>query len=93
MRKRTALARAASLEKAPVSSPQAVASPESQEVRTDLATVSDVRYWSNEDYTRVVIQLDGEVEFRKEILQDPDRFLLTVSTETENHRKIRIDFS
>lgn len=71
--KRTALAQAASLKKAAVSSPPAVASSETQEVRTDLATVSDVRYWSNEDYTRVVIQLDGEVEFRKEILHDPDR--------------------
>ncbi len=39
----------------------------------DLATVEEIRYWSNEDYTRVVIQLDREVEFEKAVLHDPDR--------------------
>jgi len=38
-----------------------------------LATLSEVRYWSNEDYTRVVLQLDREVKFEKSILSDPDR--------------------
>ncbi len=71
--KPTALAQTASLTRAAVPPIQTVTAPETQEVRTDLATVSEVRYWSNEDYTRVVIQLDGEVEFRKEILQNPDR--------------------
>ena len=39
----------------------------------DLATVSEIRYWSSKDYTRVVIQLDREVEFQKHILSNPDR--------------------
>ena len=39
----------------------------------DWATVSEIRYWSNEDYTRVVIQLDQEVEFEKHILSSPNR--------------------
>jgi N-acetylmuramoyl-L-alanine amidase len=39
----------------------------------DLATLSEVRYWSNEDYTRVVLQLDREVQFHKEVLSGPDR--------------------
>ncbi len=38
-----------------------------------LATVTEIRYWSNEDYTRVVIQLDRETEFLKEVLSNPDR--------------------
>ncbi len=38
-----------------------------------VATVTEIRYWSNEDYTRVVIQLDREVEFEKNVLTDPDR--------------------
>jgi N-acetylmuramoyl-L-alanine amidase len=38
-----------------------------------LANVSEIRYWSNEDYTRVVVQLDREIEFRKHILSNPDR--------------------
>lgn len=37
------------------------------------ATLSEVRYWSNEDYTRVVLQLDRETEFQKEVLLGPDR--------------------
>lgn len=37
------------------------------------ATLTEVRYWSNEDYTRVVLQLDKEVQFHKEILHEPDR--------------------
>lgn len=40
---------------------------------TEVATLSEVRYWSNEDYTRVVLQLDQEVEFEKNILRGPDR--------------------
>lgn len=38
-----------------------------------LATVSEIRYWSSDEYTRVVIQLDREVEFRKEALKNPPR--------------------
>ena len=71
--KRSALAQAAALKRETVQSLQAVAASETQEVRTDLATVSEVRYWSNEDYTRVVVQLDREVGFRKQILSNPDR--------------------
>ena len=39
----------------------------------DLASLSEVRYWSNKDYTRVVIQLDREVSFKKSVLSNPDR--------------------
>lgn len=39
----------------------------------DPATVTEIRYWSNEDYTRVVVQLDREVEFEKNVLSNPDR--------------------
>jgi len=41
--------------------------------QTGLANVSEIRYWSNEDYTRVVVQLDREIEFRKHILSNPNR--------------------
>jgi N-acetylmuramoyl-L-alanine amidase len=40
------------------------------------ATVESIRYWSNEDYTRVVIQLDREVEVKKEALTSPARLYL-----------------
>lgn len=39
----------------------------------DHAVLTQVRYWSNEDYTRVVLQLDREVRFEKSILSNPDR--------------------
>lgn len=71
--KRPALSQAASLKRKTAQSLQADVVPNAQDGRTDLATVSEVRYWSNEDYTRVVIQLDREVEFRKQILSNPDR--------------------
>lgn len=38
-----------------------------------LATLNEIRYWSNEEYTRVVIQLDQEVEFARDNLANPDR--------------------
>ena len=37
------------------------------------ATLNEIRYRSNEDYTRVVIQLDGEATFKKNVLSYPDR--------------------
>ena len=39
----------------------------------DLATVLEIRYWSSDDYTRVVVQLDREVEFAKRVLDKPAR--------------------
>ncbi|MEE8348703.1 MAG: N-acetylmuramoyl-L-alanine amidase [Acidobacteriota bacterium] len=71
--RRPALAQATSLKNNPAQSIKEVTAPATPSIRNDLATVSEVRYWANEDYTRVVIQLDREVEFRKQILADPDR--------------------
>ena len=45
----------------------------SQSTTAGLALLSEIRYWSNDDYTRVVIQLDREVEFKKSVLSGPDR--------------------
>ena len=39
----------------------------------DIARVSEIRYRANQEYTRVVIQLDREIEFRKDVLSNPDR--------------------
>lgn len=41
--------------------------------KTPLAVVSEIRYRANQDYTRVVIQLDREVTFEKQVLKSPDR--------------------
>jgi N-acetylmuramoyl-L-alanine amidase len=68
-----ALRNAASTEHPPATPPapevvQAKAVPDEH-----LAQLTEVRYWSNEDYTRVVLQLDREVKFEKEVLHGPDR--------------------
>ena len=39
----------------------------------DVALVSEIRYRANQEYTRVVIQLDHEIKFKKDILSNPDR--------------------
>lgn len=38
-----------------------------------LGTVRDIRHWSNPTYTRVVIDIDTEVEYRVGRLHNPDR--------------------
>jgi N-acetylmuramoyl-L-alanine amidase len=38
-----------------------------------LGTVRDIRHWSNPTYTRVVIDIDAEVEYRVGRLHNPDR--------------------
>jgi N-acetylmuramoyl-L-alanine amidase len=38
-----------------------------------LWTVRDIRHWSNPSYTRVVIDVDGEVQYRFGRLSHPDR--------------------
>jgi hypothetical protein len=72
--KKPALERAKLLEQekvAPVPPPALPSVARSQQ--TGRANVSEIRYWSNEDYTRVVVQLDREIEFRKHILSNPNR--------------------
>ena len=66
--KKLALERAKRLQHPEVAAPEAKKSPQ-----TGLANVSEIRYWSNEAYTRVVVQLDREIEFRKHVLSNPDR--------------------
>ncbi|MEE8461896.1 MAG: N-acetylmuramoyl-L-alanine amidase [Acidobacteriota bacterium] len=72
--KKPALERAELLEQekvTPVPPPDPPSVARSQQ--TGRANVSEIRYWSNEDYTRVVVQLDREIEFRKHILSNPNR--------------------
>ena len=41
--------------------------------KSPLAVVSEIRYRANENYSRVVIQLDREVQFEKQVLKSPNR--------------------
>ena len=71
-----ALARAERLRAPPpVSAKEATAATDQ-----NLATLSEVRFWSNEDYTRVVFQLDHEVTFTKEVLHNPDRIYFDLAS-------------
>jgi N-acetylmuramoyl-L-alanine amidase len=38
-----------------------------------VGTVREIRHWSNPTYTRVVIDIDAEIEYRAGRLQNPDR--------------------
>jgi N-acetylmuramoyl-L-alanine amidase len=42
-------------------------------VASEKIDVKSIRYWSSPDYTRIVIDLSGYVEFSKNCLSDPDR--------------------
>lgn len=44
--------------------------------------VKDVRYWSSPDYTRVVVDLTGTVEFSKKRISNPDRLYFDLMNAT-----------
>jgi len=47
--------------------------------RPPLSMVRDLRYWSNPSYTRVVIDIDGEVQYRFGPLHNPDRLYVDLT--------------
>jgi N-acetylmuramoyl-L-alanine amidase len=40
------------------------------------AVLSAIKYWSTDDYTRVVLVLDREVQLRRQVLSSPDRLAI-----------------
>lgn len=44
--------------------------------------VKDIRYWSSSDYTRVVVDLSGTVEFSKNRISNPDRLYFDLMNTT-----------
>jgi N-acetylmuramoyl-L-alanine amidase len=56
--------------------------------------VKNIRYWSSSDYTRVVVDLSGTVEFSKNHLSDPDRLyfdLMNTTLKKENSKIIPVE--
>jgi N-acetylmuramoyl-L-alanine amidase len=49
---------------------------------SDKIEVKGIRYWSSLDYTRVVIDLSGSIEFTKNRLSNPDRLYLDLTNTT-----------
>ena len=93
--KNTALQRAGELRRVPEKAAGTTKkSPTSQAVtasRIDSgpqAVLSDVRFWSNKDYTRVVLQLDKETEFQKEVLSNPDRIFFDLQNSRMDRKLI-----
>ncbi len=43
------------------------------------ATVRSIRYWSSNDYTRMVIDLDGHIPYQKQVISNPDRLFFDLS--------------
>ena len=72
--RKTALKQAALLEQKPKTEAATASRPAAPEgLESGQATLSEIRYWSSEDYTRVVLQLSQEVEFQREVLSEPAR--------------------
>lgn len=44
--------------------------------------VKDIRYWSSSDYTRVVVNLSGTIEFSKNRISNPDRLYFDLMNTT-----------
>lgn len=42
-------------------------------------SVRDIRYWTTSDYTRVVIDMEGDARYHKTRLSDPDRIYFDIS--------------
>ena len=43
-----------------------------------LLTVHGIRYWSSNEYTRIVIDVDGSTVYKQEILKNPDRLSIDI---------------
>ena len=44
----------------------------------DLVVVNDIRFWSYDDYTRIVINVSEEAEYIEKRLEDPERLYLDI---------------
>jgi len=51
-------------------------------VASEMVTVKGIRHWSSPDYTRVVVDLTGPVEFSKNRLSNPDRIYFDLKNTT-----------
>jgi len=49
------------------------------------ASVRDLRYWTTSDYTRIVIDMEGETRYHKTRLSDPDRIYFDISNAKLSH--------
>ncbi len=48
------------------------------------ATIRSIRHWSTNEYTRMVIDLDGRVLYQKEMISNPDRLFFDLSNTVLN---------
>lgn len=58
---------------------------------SDKVIVRDIRYWSSADYTRIVVDLSGPVQFSKNRLANPDRLYFDLPN-TTIAKEIRTNF-
>lgn len=45
----------------------------------DKSTVLNIRHWSSSDYTRMVIDMDSDARFKKNLLDNPNRIYFDIS--------------
>jgi N-acetylmuramoyl-L-alanine amidase len=48
----------------------------------DKSTILNIRHWSSSDYTRLVIDMDSDAQFKKNLLDDPNRIYFDISNAT-----------
>jgi N-acetylmuramoyl-L-alanine amidase len=58
--------------------------------RAELRTLKDVRFWSVGEVIRIAIETDGEVQYRSEHIDGPDRIFLDLSGVRPGQRKIQV---
>ncbi len=67
----------------PVPKEQTKRNPQSQASPAGTrSTVHGIRHWSSNDYTRLVIDLDSDADFKKNILHDPNRMYFDIKNAT-----------
>ena len=50
----------------------------------DKSTVLNIRHWSSSDYTRLVIDMDSDAQFKKNLLDNPNSIYFDISNATLN---------
>ncbi|MEJ2244729.1 MAG: N-acetylmuramoyl-L-alanine amidase [Acidobacteriota bacterium] len=48
------------------------------------STILNIRHWSSSDYTRLVIDMDSDAQFKKNFLDNPNRIYFDISNATLN---------
>jgi N-acetylmuramoyl-L-alanine amidase len=95
IREQTALpaARAEVLRRPPQPEPVTVFASSAAQTRSGThSTIQNVRFWTTEEYTRVIIDMDLESRYEKSRISDPDRIYFDILNATVRHDLLNRSF-